>query len=68
VQRVNVATRQHADNFSKVWTYGKVAIFLDDVHKQFATDFANMIIPSFIESQQRAAAAAAKPKVISTEE
>lgn len=62
--RVNVAQRQHADGFAKVWTHNGLAIFLDDVHKQFACDFANMMIASFIDQQGRAAAAAAELKKI----
>ena len=61
---LNVATKQMADGFSKVWKYGRVAIFLDDVHKQFAVDFANMILTSFINEQQMKAAKAAELKKI----
>jgi hypothetical protein len=61
---LNVATKQMADGFSKVWKYGRVAIFLDDVHKQFAADFANMILTSFINEQQMKAAKAAELKKI----
>jgi hypothetical protein len=64
---LKIATKQHVDGFSKKWTHNGVAIFLDDVHKQFAIDFANMIVTSVIDQQQKAAAAAAKPKIISTE-
>ena len=60
----NVVTKQMADGFSKVWKYGRVAIFLDDAHKQFATDFANMILTSFIQEQQAKAAKAAELKKI----
>lgn len=62
--KVNIATKAHADGFAKAWNHKGVAIFLDDVHKQFAVDFANMIVASVLEQQQRAAAEAAKPKVV----
>lgn len=60
-----------AQQFSRVWTNNGVAIILQDVHLQFATDFANVVLKSFVENAQRAAQAAAKhaaddakPKVI----
>jgi hypothetical protein len=53
-----------ADGFAKVWKYGRVSIFLDDVHKQFACDFADMILTSFIQEQQMKAAKAAELKKI----
>jgi hypothetical protein len=55
------------ENFAKQWTHNGVAIFMDRTHHAFAADFANMLITSFVEQQQAKAAAAAKPKVISTE-
>ena len=57
-----------AQEFGKVWTHKGVAIFLSDIHFQFAADFANIVLKSFIENAQRQAAAraaqAAKPKII----
>jgi hypothetical protein len=61
---LKIATKQMADGFAKVWKYGRVSIFLDDVHKQFATDFANMIVTSFVADQQAKAAKAAELKKI----
>lgn len=58
---------QDAKQFGKVWTHNGVAIVLQDVHLQFAADFANIVLKSFVENAQRAAAArqaaAAKPLV-----
>ncbi len=53
--------------FSKVWTSNGVAIVMQDVHLQFATDYANLVLNNFIrqcqlEAEQQARAAAA-PKV-----
>jgi hypothetical protein len=61
---LKIATKQHADGFASRWTHNGVAIFLDDVHKQFAIDFANMIVTSFVADQQAKAAAAAELKKI----
>jgi hypothetical protein len=71
---LNIAKREMADGFAKVWTHNGLAFALDDVHKQFACDFANVVITSFIDQQQKAALAlklaqeeAAKAKIVSTE-
>lgn len=60
-----------AQKFSQVWTHNGVAIVLTPVHLQFAADFANVALRSFIEDAQRRALAArkaaeeaAKPKVV----
>jgi hypothetical protein len=55
---------QDAKNFGKVWTHKGICIFMDDAHYQFAADFANIAIKSFIENAQRAAVEAAKKKQI----
>lgn len=57
-------TKDDAKNFGKVWTHKGVAIFMDDSHHQFAADFANIAIKSFVEDAQRQAAEAAKRKQI----
>lgn len=62
-----LATKQHIEGFSKVWKYNGVDIILTDTHYQFALDFANMILNSFIEQQAIAAklsAQKAQPKLI----
>lgn len=59
-QKVDIAKKAHADSFAKVWTHNGLAIFLDDVHKQFAVDFSNMMFASFFDQQARAAAVAAE--------
>ena len=64
---LQIANKQMVEGFEKRWTFKGVSIFMDDVHRQFAADFANMLITSFVEQQQAKAKEAAKPKVISTE-
>ena len=59
--------RKQVAEFSKIWTYKGVALLLNDAHVQFAADFANVMLKSFIQqiaSQQAAAAQAAKTKKI----
>lgn len=60
-----------AVEFSKVWKFKGLSMPLSDVHTQFATDFANIAIRSFIEftmaqAKQRAedAARAAAPLIV----
>ena len=64
LQVVNI---NQAKAFGKEWTLKGVAIFMDDARFQFATDFANVVISSFIEDQRRRMLEAQKPKIISTE-
>jgi hypothetical protein len=59
-----------AKNFAKVWTYNGIAMPLDGIHCQFATDYANVAIRSFIEymtaqakARAQAAEEAARPKI-----
>lgn len=63
-------TLEEATNFSKVWNYKGLAVPLDDVHCQAMTDFANVVLRSFVEQMmanakaaKEAAAVAAKPLV-----
>lgn len=54
-----------AKSFAKVWNYKGLAVPLDEIHCQFANDFANIAIRSFIEftmaqAKARAEAEAAK--------
>lgn len=54
--------------FAQQWNYKGVALVLDDYVLQFATDWANIVLKSFVQQCQEAAAAeAAKKKVIITE-
>jgi hypothetical protein len=64
---LNIAQRPMVDGFAQHWKHRGILHFIDDIHKQFALDFANMVVTSFVEDQMRKAAEAAKPKVISTE-
>lgn len=40
--------RTQALNFSKKWTHNGIAIPLQDTHIDFATDFANIVLKSFV--------------------
>jgi hypothetical protein len=65
---IQAANREMAANFAKRWTHKGVAIFMDDTHHQFAADFANIVITSFVEQQQRRAMIEAeKKKVVVTD-
>ena len=56
-------TAESAEDFGKHWkTSGGVHIFMDKTHYTFAADFANVVLKSFVEDAQRAAAKAAKAK------
>lgn len=64
-------TAKDATQFSQVWRHNGIAIPMQDCHMQFAADFANIVLKSFIEDAQKARAAAiakaeeaAKPKII----
>lgn len=61
---LKIATLPMAEGFSQAWNYNGVAIVLDKVSQQFAVDFANMVITSFLQEQQKKAAAAAELKKI----
>lgn len=59
--------KKQVEGFAKVWTYKGVALCLNDAHIQFAADFAQQVLMSFIENvrkQQFAAIQAAKAKEI----
>jgi len=68
MQLLKVASQKHAQDFAKKWQYKKLYHVFDDIHLIFAADFANMIVTSFVETQMKKAAEAAKPKVVLTEE
>jgi hypothetical protein len=54
--------KNQVEGFAKVWTYKGVALCLNDAHIEFAKDFANVMLKSFV--QQVAAAQAAKVKTV----
>ena len=41
-------TKIDTEGFSKQWTHNGLAIVLNDVHIQFATDFANIVLRNFV--------------------
>ena len=53
-------TKASTASFAKVWNKGGVAIILDDTAIQFATDWANIALRSFVEQQMQIAAAKMK--------
>lgn len=50
-----------AIKFADIWTYRGIEIPIDEVHVQFAADFANIVMNNFI-SRMQAQALAAKVK------
>ncbi len=68
MQLLKIATQQQASAFAKQWKYRNIHHVFDEVHAQFAADFANVIVTSFVEQQMAKAKAAAAPKIVSTEE
>jgi len=61
---VNVAipkiNKEQTKAFSKVWDSGGIKIILDDTAIKFATDWANIVLRSFIEDQVKKAQAMQK--------
>jgi len=47
---------KEAEDFSRVWKYKGLAVPLTEVHHQFASDFANIVLSSFIRMSQEYAA------------
>jgi hypothetical protein len=41
--------RKQVEGFAKVWTYKGVALCLNDAHIQFAADFSNTMLRSFVQ-------------------
>jgi hypothetical protein len=56
-----------AVGFSKVWNYKGVQIPLDEVHCEFAKDFANVAINSFIDMTLKQAAARKQAEEVKAE-
>ena len=54
-------TVEEAKNFANIWTYKGLAMPIDGVYCEFAKDFANVVLRSFVE-QMRANAKAVKEK------
>lgn len=44
-------TKEGTQGFSKVWNKGGIAILLDDTAITFATDYANVVLRSFVDDQ-----------------
>lgn len=53
-------TLEEAKKFATVWNYKGLAMPLDDVHCEFAKDFSNVVLRSFVEQMMAQAAAAKK--------
>jgi hypothetical protein len=54
---------EEAKKFAQIWNYKGVALIVDDAHCQFAADFANTVLRSFVQQLQMQQAQAAQPKV-----
>jgi hypothetical protein len=61
--QIPVVNKEEAKKFSGIWNFKGVAIVLDDVHCQFASDFANVVLKSFVQKLIQEQAEAAKPKI-----
>ena len=60
----SIVNVQAAREFSRVWSFkGALFVNLDDAHLQFATDFANAVVTSLLEQQQKSE----QKKIILTE-
>lgn len=61
-------TRTEAQNFARVWNKGGISIPMQDVHIDFATAFANVVLRNFITMcQQQVQARMAQPKQTAVE-
>lgn len=54
---MQLVARKETETFAGVWTSNGMAVILDETTIDFATDFANIVLVSFIELQQAQAAA-----------
>lgn len=63
MQLLKIANKDQALAFAKEWKHRNVHHIIDDIHANFAADFANVIVTSFVEQQMKKAAAAAAPKI-----
>jgi hypothetical protein len=61
--QIPVVSRAEAKRFSKAWNYKGVALVIDDPLCQFAADFSNVVLKSFVESLIQEQVEAKKPKV-----
>jgi hypothetical protein len=58
-QTVNIVIPQvqmkDVDGFAKVWNKGGIVMMLDNTSKEFAKDFANIVLKSFVLDQMKQA-------------
>jgi hypothetical protein len=67
MNQVPAVGKEQVDGFAKVWTHNGLAAVIDDVHKQFAVDFANIVLKNFIfqcMAEQAKKAAQAAPTLV----
>ena len=57
--------KKQTQAFAKAWDKGGIKIILDDAAIQFATDYANIVLKSFVDDL--AAKARAKQKAVPTQ-
>jgi hypothetical protein len=56
--QIPTVNKEQVAGFAKVWTYRGVALVMNDAYIQFAADFSNVMLKSFVQQ----VAAAQKPK------
>jgi molybdopterin biosynthesis enzyme MoaB len=64
IPQVNKA---QVEGFAKVWRYKGLSMILNEMHVQFTTDFANVMLKNFVMQVAAQQQAAAKAKNIITE-
>ena len=47
--QIPTVSKEQVSGFAKVWTYRGVALCLNDAHIEFAKDFANVMLRSFVQ-------------------
>lgn len=52
--------RAEAVKFAQIWNHRGISVPMQDVHVDFATDFANVVLRNFIDMCKQQAAALAK--------
>ena len=48
-------TMKDVEGFAKVWNKGGITMLLDNTSKEFARDFANIVVKSFVLDQMKRA-------------
>jgi hypothetical protein len=62
-----VVEKKQTQAFARAWDKGGIKIILDDTAIQFATDYANVVLKSFVEDIVKARAAKAQAAPVPTQ-